>query len=328
MRDPTQRAAAPARRWPRAPRGESARPIARRPSSRAASASWSEGRQPDRVGGQGGPVGRRCAGRIGQGYDRGTSRPGAAQRKVAPGAGGSAGGRPRPTDPRSPPGARSMQHPDRSVLCRAGRSSTTVSPRPADPAVPVLGRGHGPAGRGGAGSRSLRRRVAPCRSGYPPIAAAGPEFVDNPDRRQRAGSIRSRRCRAERDRAAHAPSHDLHDLLRVGRRIAGLDRGHEAAGDMVLHAAAGSRHPPRPAARRSAGGCRCSTRRARPSARCPAPGPPCAPAGAGPGRGPCRSPAGHRGRVGVGWIVLVRHGSSPCARAVVDAGDVAAPRQA
>ena len=36
-------------------------------------------------------------------------------------------------------------------------------------------------------------------------------------------------------RPTHAPTDDLHDLLGVGGRIAGPDRGHEAAGDVVLH---------------------------------------------------------------------------------------------
>ncbi len=88
------------------------------------------------------------------------------------------------------------------------------------------------------------------------------------------------------DRPAHAPSDDLHHLFCIGLRLAGLDGRRETARDVVLHQQQRHSIHRRAQARRSAAGCRCSTRRARSSARHRAPGPPCATVAATAARDP------------------------------------------
>ena len=87
------------------------------------------------------------------------------------------------------------------------------------------------------------------------------------------------------DRPAHAPAHDLHHLFGVDLGLAGLDRGRETA---RTWSSISSNDTASTAARTqpSAAGCRCSTRRARSSARHRAPGPPCATAVATAARDP------------------------------------------
>ena len=126
--------------------------------------------------------------------------------------------------------------------------------------------------------------------GSSPSAPAAREAVGSrPAAGLRPSLAVSVRRRASPGGTPQAAPHDLHHLFGVGAGVAGLDGRREAARDVDPPSPAARRRRPRPGAPTSAGGCRCSTPRARSSGRCRGPGPPSAPAGAAAGRGPCCS---------------------------------------
>jgi hypothetical protein len=156
------------------------------------------------------------------------------------------------------------------------RSSDRISPVTGAGEVTVLGLGALPGARQWCRRRSVGRTQGSVNGAYPRLGP-GERAIGG-----QAASVAAPRT----DGPAHAAPDDFHHLFGVGLGLAALDRLSPGSRRRDPPSAAAKRHRPPHAARPSAAGCRCNTPRARSCARCRAPGPPCAPAGAAAGRGP------------------------------------------